>query len=51
MGMRTSVILVEKVLGYLDGHACQPSIISFSSQNSFQCITIGEVALDGNENW
>ena len=50
MKMKSSIILVEKSLSYLDGHVCPTLIILFSTLNSFQCITIENGVLDDNRN-
>ena len=45
MGMKISVILVEKFLGYLDGYIYQTSIEIHSN-----ALPLGDVILGGNGN-
>ena len=47
MGMKTNVILVENSLGYLDGHACPISIISFLHKIYSNALPLGDVVLGG----
>ena len=47
--MKTSVILVEKSLGYLDGNGCPTLIISFFHKIHSDTLPLEEVVLGGNE--
>ena len=50
MGIKTSVILVEKSLGYLDSHACQLQSSHFLHKIHSNALPLEEVVLGGNEN-
>ena len=48
--MKTNVILVEKSLGYLDGHACPTPISHFLHKIYSNALLLGEVILVCNRN-